>query len=123
MKGLLYRSTLEVLKTEIEFEYSEEEDQLAKFTTVLRNLTSEVGYKNYTFQITGVHEPTEFNLLVDGSVCAKPNIYKFETKGTYKRSYLDNQEIDTFGFIDSENKKIKFFVSLRIFCWFENLWY
>lgn len=120
---MLYRSTAEIFKTEIEFEYSEEEDQSAKFTTVLRNLTNEVGYKNYTFQITGVHEPTELNLLVDGSVCVKPNIYKFETKGTYKRSYLDSQDIETFGFIDSENKKVKFFVSLRIIFGFENLWY
>ena len=101
------------MKTEIEFEYADDEDQLAKFTTVIRNLTNEVGYKNYTFQITGVHVATELNLLVDGSVCTKPNIYKFETKGTYKRSYLDIQDLETFGFIDSENKKVKFFVSLR----------
>lgn len=110
----MYRSTVEILKTEIEFEYAEDEDQLAKFTTVLRNLTNEVGYKNYTFQVTGVHVATELNLLIDGTVSAKPNIYKFETKGTYKRSYLDNQDLETFGFFDSENKKVKFFVCLRI---------
>lgn len=118
LKGLLYRSTVEILKAEIDFEYAEDEDQLAKFTTVIRNLTNEVGHKNFTFQVTGLHVATELNLLVDGSVCAKPNIYKFETKGTYKRSYLDNQDLETFGFIDSENKKIKFFVSLTVFLLF-----
>lgn len=101
-------------RVEVDFDYANDEDHHASFTSEIKNLSEDVGYKNYTIAMTGKHTASELNLIFDGSVGLKPNHYKIESTGTYKRGYLPDMDLVLDGFIDIDNKEIKFYVSFLV---------
>lgn len=115
MKGSYYRDDIDLAKIAIEFDYSVDSDHFAKFTTTLKNLTDECGYKNYSLQVFGSHVATDFILNFESSMGIMPNNYKIEAIGNYKRSYLPDMALDLVSFIDAASKKFKFYVRLRFF--------
>jgi hypothetical protein len=99
------------MKIQIDYDYCEELDHAAKFSSELRNWSEDVGFKNYTIKVIGSHEASELNLAFDGSIGFKPNNYKAEATGSYKRGYLPEMDLDLICFVDINNKEIKLYVS------------
>lgn len=108
--GSYYREEFKLVKIEIDYDYAEEEEHHAQFRSEIQNLSEDVGYKNYTISATGLHPASELNFAFDGSMGLKPNNYKIEAVGFYKRTYLPMMELEMLGFIDLDNKEVKFFV-------------
>lgn len=98
-------------KIELDVDYTEDEDHHAKFTAELKDLSEEVGFKNYSIHVRGKHPVTNLKLEFDGSVGIQSNLYKTEAIAVYQRSYLPEQELELIGFFNAENKEIKYYVS------------
>ena len=111
LQGSYYRDELNSAKIEVDFDYTEDEDHHANFITSVKNLSKDVGYKNYTIYVTATHVASELNLLFDGSIGLKPNNYIMEATGNYKRGYLPDVKLELEGFFDLDSKKLKFYVS------------
>ena len=111
-KGGVFRGVVELIRTEISLQYTDNPDHLVKFDSVIKNLTSEVGYKNMSFSITGSHEASSLELALDGSFGIQPRLYQILSNGQYKRSYLPMQTLDMVSYLDFANKKVKMFVSI-----------
>lgn len=114
LQGSYYREEFKLAKIAIDYDYTEEEDHHAQFKLEVQNLSEDVGYKNYTMSAMGLHPASELNLILDGSIGLKPNNYKIEATGLYKRGYLPEMELEMLGFIDIDNKEIKFYVRSNI---------
>lgn len=112
IKGSYFRDAMKSAKVEVDYEYTEDEDHHAKFTSEIRNWSEELGFKNYTVSVYASHPASSLNLIYDGSVGLKPNYYRIEATGLYKISYLPEMELDLLSFIDVDNKEIKIYVSL-----------
>lgn len=111
LSGSYYRDGFNVTSLEIELDYTEDEDHHAKFKSEIKNMTAEVGFKNYTITLFASHPASELNLVFDGSMGFQPKNYKVEAFGSYKRGYLPEMELDLIGFVDTETKEVKFYVS------------
>lgn len=103
---------------QLDYDYCEEPEHAAKFYSELRNWSEELGHKNYTMKVTGIHEASEFNLDFDSSIFIKNSKYKVEATGRYKRGYLPEMELELDLQLDYSNKQIKIFVSKLIFNYF-----
>lgn len=113
MKGSYARGAEEIMRSELSLEYADDPYHLAKFGAMIKNLTEEVGYRNFTYEFTGVHEASELELNLEGSFGIQPHLYKMLSSGFYKRSYLPLQKLDMYGYLDIINKTIHFYVSFR----------
>lgn len=114
LEGIYFRDGLDNVNIELNFNYTEDEDHHAKFKTDIKNLSEDVGYKNYTISVVASHVASELNLIFDGSFGIKPNYYRIESTGSYKRGYLPDMELELLGFVDIDNKEIKVYVSYII---------
>lgn len=110
--GSFYRDGFNVTKVEIDYEYTEDEDHHAKFITEIRNMTDQVGFKNYTIFLYGSHPASDLILNLDGSVGLKPTNYKIDMMGHYKRGYLPDMELEMLSFVDTKAKEIKIYVRI-----------
>lgn len=110
-QGSYYRDGGSKAKVEVDFDYTEDEDHHAKFRADVKNLSEDVGYKNYTISLSAIHLASELNLLFDGTVGLKPNNYRIDAAGTYKRGYLPDMELELIGFLDIDSREIKVYVS------------
>jgi hypothetical protein len=111
LQGVYYTDVKTVAKVEIDIDYTEDEDQHAKFIAELNNLSEDVGFTNYTVFIKGDHHSSELHFVLDSSLGIKPNNYKMEATGTYKRSFLPEMELEMVGFLNIDHKEVKFYVS------------
>lgn len=114
LQGSYLRDQQNLAIIEIDFDYTDAEDHHAKFVSQIKNLSKEVGYKNYTISVSGVHAASELNLAFDASLGLKLNNYKMEATGLYKRGYLPEMGLEMIGFIDIDNKEIKFYVRAAV---------
>lgn len=108
---------MDILKADFSLEYADDPDHLVQFDVSLKNLTDEVGYRNFTFSINGLHEISDLDLNFDGSIGIQPKLYELISVGHYKRSYLSLQELDMSGFINLEKKKFNLYVKQDLL-WF-----
>ncbi len=97
---------------DFQLEYADDPEHLVKFDVSLKNLTDQVGYKNFTISINGFHEVSDLDLNFDGSIGLQPKLYELISVGHYKRGYLSLQELDMSGFINIDEKKLKFYVNI-----------
>lgn len=111
LTGIYFKDKITLSKLEIDIDYSNDEDRHANFGAEIKDLTEEMGHKNYSLHIKAVHVNTNLNLLYDASIGVLPNIYKTEAYATYSRSFLPNQELELIGFFDSDSREIKYYVS------------
>lgn len=111
LTGSYYRDGFNVTSLEVDFDYTEEEDHHAKFKSEIKNMTADVGFKNYTISLFASHPASELNLVFDGSMGLRPKNYKVEAFGSYKRGYLPEMELELVGFVDTETKEAKLYVS------------
>lgn len=112
LKGSYHRDEFKTAKIAIDFEYTEDEDHHAKFRSEVKNLSEEVGYKNYTISAVGSHMASDFNLIFDGSIGQRQSNYKLEATGSYKRGYLPDMELEMVVFADTDMKEIKIYVRM-----------
>lgn len=110
LQGSYYHDKFNSAKIEVDFDYTEDEDHHAKFRTDVKNLSEDVGYKNYTISVLASHLASELNLVFDGSVGLKPSHYIVEAAGSYKRGYLPDMELELLGFLNMDTKEIKVYV-------------
>lgn len=110
-KGIIYRSPIDLLKTKVVVEYCDEPEHLLTFGAGFKDQTTIVGYRNYSFEMFGIHDASELDFDVRGSVGARSGIYETLTKGRYKRGYLPLQDGELLGLVNIHNKEVHFFVS------------
>lgn len=111
VQGVYYKDKITLAKLELDIDYTEDEDHHAKFITEIKNLSENVGYKNYTILVQGDHGASDLHLLLGGSMGMQNNYYKMEATGNYKRGYLPDMELELLGYADADNKEIKLYVS------------
>lgn len=112
VKGLWYRSKLELLKTSVVADYCDDPYHLLTFDAVIKDNSPLMGYNNYTFFIKSIHEISELNLDVDGSVGIRPGLYETSSTSSYKRGYLPLQEGILVGILDMKGREIFYHVSV-----------
>lgn len=111
LTGSYVREKSKKSRVEVEYNYSDDEEHLAKFSAEIQNLSADVGYKNYTINVFGSHPVSELELMFDGSIGMKTNNYKAEADGNFMRSYLGNNVLRLEGYLNSENREIKYYRS------------
>lgn len=109
--GSFFKDKTILSKVEIEVDYADDEDRHAKFVAELKDLSEQVGYKNYSLHVTGDHPISSLVLFFDGSIGFQPSLYQFEAVASHQRGYLPQQELELIGFFNSDNKEIKYYVS------------
>lgn len=62
--GNLYRNPIDLIKAKLQIEYCDEPDQLLSLGAGIRDSSSLVGYRNYSYEVYGKHEISEFDLDV-----------------------------------------------------------
>uniref|UniRef100_W4VR36 Putative lipoprotein n=1 Tax=Corethrella appendiculata TaxID=1370023 RepID=W4VR36_9DIPT len=107
-KGYYYKDLINLLKTNLIIDYCNSDEHIFTLTGDLRDLTSIVGYKNYSYGIIGTHEASEFDLESIGSIGIMKGFYKILSNAHYKRGYLPLQEGETLAFVDFNNYEIKY---------------
>lgn len=110
-RGNLYRSEIELVKVNLMVDYSEDARHLAKFNASLKDLTTLMGFKNYTAQVFAKHEASELLLNGFGTVGAKRGHYETSSFGGYQRGYITLQDGVFLAFLDLKTKEIKYYVS------------
>ena len=112
--GILSRNALSDLNMRIIVDYSNDESHLLTIGTNFTDLSGEIGYKNYTFMVEGMHESSDFDLLGTWALGVQPNLYEVNSDAHYKRGYLPLQEATLTGFVNLDNKEFFYHVSTCI---------
>jgi hypothetical protein len=102
------------VKLQINYDYADDPDHAAQFSSEIRNWSEELGYKNYTINLQAAHEASELNFLFDSSIGLKPNVYTMDATGLYKRGYLPEMLLDFVSFVNLKEKEIKIYVSTSL---------
>lgn len=120
-RGRYFRDPIELFRAHVEVDYCNEPDHLLALDAVAKDLTSQVGYRNYSFNLFGVHVASELDLNAEGSVGVRPGLYEIQNLARYKRSYLPEQEGSLIGMVDLRSKEIHYWVrtinTLYFKCW------
>lgn len=107
-KGSLYQSPVDFINANLIVNYCEESDHLLTLAAVAKDLTSFLGYRNYTFDILGNHKASKFDLNVEGTIGTRPGLYEMNSVGKYSRDYLSLQEGLLMGMLDLRSKEIRY---------------
>jgi hypothetical protein len=102
------------VKLQINYDYADDPDHAAQFSSELKNWSEELGYKNYTINMQAAHQASELNFLFDSSIGLKPNVYTMDATGLYKRGYLPEMLLDFVSFVNLKEKEIKIYVSFAL---------
>lgn len=113
LQASYYREESNLARIEVDFDYNDDEEHHARFESEIKDLSAAVGYKNYSVSVKGTHKVSELELTFDGSVGLKPNKYKIEATGFYKRGYLPEAELEMVSFVDIDRREIKVYVSSK----------
>lgn len=109
-KGKYFRDPVELFRAHVEVDYCDEPEHLLTLHAVAKDLTGQVGYRNYSFNLLGEHAASELDLKVQGSVGVRPGLYEIENQAHYKRSYLPIQEGSLIGMVNMRSKEIHYWV-------------
>lgn len=112
--GSYYKSSVDLYKTKLIVNYCDEPDHLLTLESSMRDLSSIVGYRNYSLAILAHHEISELDLNVQGSIGARPGLYETINIAKYKRGYLPLQDGFLIGLLDLQAKEISYLVSFII---------
>lgn len=109
-KGKYFRDPVDLFRGHVEFEYCDEPEHLLTLSAVVKDLTTQTGYRNYTFHLLGEHVASELDLNALGSVGLRPGLYEMDNQAHYKRSYLPLQEGSLVGMLNMRSKEILYWV-------------
>lgn len=114
LKARYYRSLVDLLRAKFEADYCDDPDHFVNFEALAQDLTSEVGYRNYSVKVVGLHIASEVILNANGSVGARPGLYEAQSLGEYKRGYLPLQDGSLVAALNLRTKEIRYLVSLAL---------
>lgn len=112
-KAKYFRDSVELFRAHVEVDYCDEPEHLLTIDAVAKDLTAQMGYRNYSFNLIGEHAASELDLNVQGSIGLRPYLYEIENQAHYKRSYLPIQEGSMVGMVDVRSKEIHYWVIIR----------
>lgn len=110
-KGTFYRGNVDLIRLGLVVDYSDDEMHLANVSAAVRDLSSIVGYRNYTIEILANHEASELALVGFGSIGSKNGHYEVSSYGSYKRGYLSLQDGAMITYLDLKQKDVKYYNS------------
>lgn len=108
-QGSYQREFAKSSKLEIDFDYSDDPDHHAIFVTDLVNLSEEVGYRNFTMNITASHPISDIEAKFFGTIGLKTNLYSFEANGNYKKGFMGDQELQMYGYLNTDKRELKYY--------------
>lgn len=110
LKAQYYRSLVDLLRAKFEADYCDDPDHFVNFEALAQDLSNEVGYRNYSVKVVGLHIASEVILNANGSVGARPGLYEAKSLGEYKRGYLPLQEGSLVAALNLRTKELRYFV-------------
>lgn len=111
LKGNYYRGNVDLLRTDLVIDYSDDRDHTIALGAVLRDLYQEYGYTNYTLKFYANHLASELDIQLNGSLAAKPSYYKIESDANYKRSFYPEKHGKFLILLDANRKEFEYIVS------------
>lgn len=111
LQGSYQREFSERSKLDLDFDYSDDPDHHATFSTEIINLSKTVGYRNFTMNVTASHPISDLEANFFGTIGLKTNIYKIEANGNYKRSYMDDSLLEMYGYLNMDRREMKYYRS------------
>lgn len=112
LKANYYRGNIDLLRTNLVLDYSDDKSHAIVFGAVLRDLYQEYGHTKYTFQLFAHHLASELDLQVNGSLAAKSSYYKTELNANYRRSFYPEKHSKFLALLDINRKEIDYIVSI-----------
>lgn len=109
-RGELYRNPIDLIKTKFELDYCDDPDHFLSLKAILQDLSTIVGYRNYSFEIIGLHPISELDLYGIGSIGARPDLYETHNIGRYKRGYMPVQDGKLIGLLNLKENEIHLWV-------------
>lgn len=106
--GKYYRSDIDIVRGKVEIDYNGQEDHLVTFEAALMDYTPVTGYRNYSLQVLGHHEISEFDLNALASVAARPGVYETKNYGMYKRSVIPLEDSQLNAGIDLHRNEVHY---------------
>ncbi|XP_053697453.1 uncharacterized protein LOC128744450 [Sabethes cyaneus] len=106
MKGVYYSDDRNLLKTNVDIEYTQAANQHISFAFDAKDLTSLVGYRNYSYTLSGLHEASDLDLNSQGSVGLRLGLYELDSRSYYKRGYLSRIDGYVIGKVDVKQKEL-----------------
>lgn len=114
LKANYYRGNVDLLKTNLVIDYSDDKDHAIVMGALLTDLYQEVGHTNYTFKFFAHHLASELDVQVNGSLAAKSSYYKTESYANYKRSFYPEKHGKFLALLDLNKKEIEYIVSILL---------
>ncbi|XP_046812149.1 apolipophorins [Lucilia cuprina] len=108
LKANYHRNNVELLKTDLMIDYSDDKDHAIVMGAVLKDMYQEFGYTNYTFKFFAHHIASELDVQVNGTLAAKSSYYKTESYANYKRSFYPEKHGKFLALLDLNRKEIEY---------------
>lgn len=83
-----YRSHIDIAHGKLLIDYHDDPDHLITLEGGILDSTKLLSHRNYSVNVFGAHQVSEFYLKALGSVGAMPGVYQTKNYGRYKRGYL-----------------------------------
>ncbi|XP_058818906.1 uncharacterized protein LOC131681859 [Topomyia yanbarensis] len=106
LKGVYYSDDRDLLKGNLDIEYTKANNHHVSIGFNAQDRTSVVGYRNYSYTLLGLHEASELDLASRGSVGLRLGLYELDSNSHYKRGYLSRMEGYVVGKVDVKQKEL-----------------
>ena len=113
-KGSYYRSPIELFQTMFTIDYCDEPDHFFSLYGAVKDLTSIVGFRNYTVEILTLHAASDLNLHSNTSLGIRPRFYEILSDGGYKHGYLPLQEGSLVAYINLDKNEVNYYVCIHL---------
>ncbi|EDW76449.2 uncharacterized protein Dwil_GK14654 [Drosophila willistoni] len=107
-KATYYRGLVDLLRTHLTINYSNEPDQLIVLGAQLKDLYHQLGHTNYTFKFYGQHEASQLDVQLNGTLAARPSYYKTESTAHYKRDIFPARYGKFLALLDMNKKELEY---------------
>ncbi|XP_055591953.1 uncharacterized protein LOC129743787 [Uranotaenia lowii] len=106
LQGVYYADDKDLLKTNVDIRYTHSDNHHVSVGFNAKDLTSEVGYRNYSYNLFGHHEASDLDMTSVGSVGLRLGLYELYSNSNYKRGYLSRMDGYVIGKLDVAEKEV-----------------
>lgn len=106
LKGSYYSDEKDLLKTNLDIRYTHADSHHLSVGFNAKDLTSTVGYRNYSYSLFGLHDASNLDLESAGSVGLRLGLYELNSNSHYKRGYLSRMEGYVISKLDVMQKEV-----------------
>ncbi|XP_030377336.1 uncharacterized protein LOC115626195 [Scaptodrosophila lebanonensis] len=103
-----YRGLVDLLKTQLTIDYSDNPEQLVVLGVHLKDLYQQLGHTNYTFQFYAHHQASELDAQLNGTLAARSSYYKTESTAHYKRDYYPTKYGKFLALLDLNKRELEY---------------